>query len=376
MNNDNHIKSSNSCSNANAESGQLYPAYKSLVEFAQARGSTAQTAAGAKRFLLSHQPPALAGLQHLNHPERWGAARRPALPSGGWRDHAARAAAFVQRVAAACSLCPALGEYLASVKHPLTADVVTALEEKTYQVWLKITKSRLEHDEPYRRSLSSWAGGDHAITVQLGEVPAAVGGSVKVWSHNGKWSGTESYSRFTVTRRCLRAMRGELLVANLLTVDCESLGPREYRATWVEQGRGFGLKLVNGFIIRGQHVRAATMAHARRQAQRERDAQAQALLARRSKRHALGADLRDIQVTQADSIAAGNCAAGTSSFIRARLAFLKGATSIRASQLLSIADNVYTRRAVAEAVRRQKAGVTVTAAAVDAAASDEYPIAA
>lgn len=367
-------KNNTSCNKA--EQGPLCPPCKTLVEFAQVRGSTAQTTAGAKRYLLNHQPPALTGLQHLNHPELWGTVRRAVLPASDWRNHAARVVAFVRRVAANCSSCPAWGEYLASVNHPLTPDVVAALEEKTFQAWLQATRTKLLQGEPYRRSQSSWAGGEHSITVRLGEVPAAFGGSDKVWSHNGKWSGTESYATFTVTRRCLLAMKGELLVANLLTVDCEFLAPREYKATWVEQGRGFGLKLVTGFIIRGQHIRAGTLAQARKKAQLERDRQAQALLERRARHCALEADLKDVHVTYADSIAAGNCAAGTSSFIRARLGFLKGAPAIRASHLLSIADNVYTRRAVEIAIRRQKAEMAATADGVNSALPEAYPAAA
>lgn len=286
------MNNKNNTSRSNAEPGRLYPAYKSIVEFARARGCVAETTEGARRFLLNRHPPALAGLIHLNHPAWWRTSRRPEVSPLGWNNHAARVAAFVRCVAAACSPCPAWGEYLASVHHPLTADSVTALEEKTYRVWLELTKAKLEHMKPYRRAQSDayYAGGIHFITLQLGEIPAAFGGSQRGWGRGGQWSGLASYNDFTVTRRCLQATRGELLVANLLTVDCELLGLREYRATWVEQGRGFSLKLVTGFIIRGQHVRAATLAHARKKAQREREKQAQALLERRLKRRALAAE--------------------------------------------------------------------------------------
>jgi hypothetical protein len=47
----------------------------------------------------------------------------------------------------------------------------------------------------YRRSQSSWAGGDHNITVRIqDDRPAAMtGGSEPARSKNGKWSGTNSY---------------------------------------------------------------------------------------------------------------------------------------------------------------------------------------
>jgi len=53
----------------------------------------------------------------------------------------------------------------------------------------------------YRRSQSSWAGGGHELIISVGGLPAVHGGSEKVWSSNGKWSGSNSTHRITVSCR-------------------------------------------------------------------------------------------------------------------------------------------------------------------------------
>lgn len=323
-----------------------------LVALAQSRGSRATTRGGAKRFLLENLPEPLPGLVRLRTPARWGTVPAGRSLAQHCDPHVARARALARRLSADSPGYPAWGQFAARAGHPLTADVIEWLDELTLEAWRNAALNELLHRWPYRRSSSGWAGGDHYIRLDIGDVPGARGWSDKVWSRNGQWSGTDSHARLTVTTRCLRAMAGRIVVGDLITLDCESVGPREFRATWAEQSRGFDLKLVEGWIIRGQHVKASSLASARKKARRERNAQASNLWAERTRVAGLEQDLSRIQVTRADSLAAGNCKAGTQNFIRSRLGFLKNADSIRADHLLAIEDSKFTRRAIAAARRK------------------------
>lgn len=326
-----------------------------LVARAQSRGSLATTPGGAKRYLLNNLPEPLPGLVHLRTPACWGVTTQAAGAASAAIDrdtHRARVERLARRLAAANPGYPAWGEYATRAGHPLTQDALDRLDAKTLDVWRRSVLKELRSDWPYRRASSRWAGGDHYIELQIGDAPQASGWSQRVWSSNGKWSGNDSNASLTITARCLRALEGRVLLGGLLTVDCEPVAPREYRAVWVEQGPGFGLKLVHGWIIRRQHVRATTLERARKKAKGEREAQARHLWEQRQRVVELGDDLATIEVTRADSLAAGNCKAGTDNFVRSRLDFLRGAPSIRADHLLAIENSVYTRRAIAAARRR------------------------
>jgi len=203
---------------------------------------------------------------------------------------------------------------------------------------------------PYRRATSSWAGGEHNIEVTLGPEPEAACESTRVWSSNGKWSGTNSDATLCITPRCYEALGNGVVVGGLVTLDCEEVAPREYRATWAEQAKGFQLKAVAGWIIRGYHVVAPSLEMAQRKADKARRDRLATLQVDKLK---LGqVDLQHIYVTRADSLRAGNCSAGTSSFINAHSDVLGGKTRIRADELLRLADDVYTRATVLRAVAR------------------------
>ena len=328
------------------------PAFKSLLQYAQSLGSQATTPAGAKRFLTQKLLKPLPGMVHLRTPERWGQARQLKRPESPYNfTHARRVTRLVAKLAKAAGY-PVWGGYAVHAGHPLTRDALDALDAKTWDVWRQTAEAEVFHRWPYRRSESRWAGGEHEVELLIGEAAGALGWSANAWSRNGKWRGTNSFATITVTARCLRTMEGRILQGNLVTVDCQQIGPREYEATWVQQGAGFGLKLVCGWIIRGQHIVAPTLEKARKKAKRERDLQASHRWKERHSAPSQVQDLSRIFVTRADSFAGGNCVAGTDNFIWARLARLKGAQSIRADQLLAIEDNVYTRRAVAAARHR------------------------
>lgn len=204
----------------------------------------------------------------------------------------------------------------------------------------------------YRRSGSSWAGGQHfenvwAVAHGQGETS---GSSERVWSSNKKWSGNNS----TVTFRIEETVPDHMVVVGgLVTLAAECVGPREYRATWAEQSMGFDLKAVNGFIIRGHHVRGTDLNRARRSAAAARR---DTLATRIAQRHKKSTDrkLNTVWVTMADSLEAGNCVPGTTAATQRIKAVIGGDIgAVRADVLLTIRDDIYVRRAIARAVQKK-----------------------
>lgn len=116
------------------------------------------------------------------------------------------------------------------------------------------TKEQVLAVANYRTSSSRWAGGKHTDTVTFG-APTCSGGSHRAWSKNGKWSGSDSYATFTVPENWLEAVygRGLASVDGMVTLAAEPVqgaGPELFRATWAEQGRGFAISPVSGYIAR------------------------------------------------------------------------------------------------------------------------------
>ena len=98
------------------------------------------------------------------------------------------------------------------------------------------------------------------------------------------------------------------------------------------------------------HVQGGTLEAARRKAEkarRERLATVQV-----AKLGMAGVDLATVLVTRADSVRAGNCAAGTNSFIYSHADMLEGRTNIPADELLKLVDDQYTRAAVLRAITK------------------------
>lgn len=97
----------------------------------------------------------------------------------------------------------------------------------------------------YRKSASSWAGGEHYVSVDLSDgtlIPTASGSSEKVWSKNNKWTGTNSYLRFRVSEKWLSKIyvKGRAVYGGMLVLD---IG--EAFALVAKQGRGFSVSVEN-----------------------------------------------------------------------------------------------------------------------------------
>lgn len=215
----------------------------------------------------------------------------------------------------------------------------------------------LEKNWPYRRSASSWAGGDHNVYVQLSNEPDAACYTESAWSKNGKWSGTNSIADLRITQRCIDALGENLLIGGLITLDAEVIAPRTYRATWLEQSRGVSLKIVQGWIIKGHHCTAKTLEKAQKQVAKARASQVLAIFNNRAALRKLDFThfpLHQIMVTRGDSLNAGNCIPGTDSFIRTHFGDKGNPKAVSALSLLTIVDDSFVRRAILEADARQR----------------------
>lgn len=217
----------------------------------------------------------------------------------------------------------------------------------------------------YRRSKSGWVGGAHRTTVSVGAYVCAQGASEKVWHKRHSWSGTDSAHTFTVKRDWLsRVQRAGLAVVDgLLTLDALQVAEGLWAADWVEQSTGFGLRAERGYIVRNRDGRlqhATSEAAARRlqaPAKPPRGAKAVALRAQELLRlptdHWPSAGLSAL-VTAQDSLAAGNCAAGTRDWMARHLP--EGQSAVSVAEALRVTDrNDFVRRACAWAIARAEA---------------------
>lgn len=324
--------------------------FKSIIELAQSRGSTATTRAGARRYLLNqiaekskndleiHQRGRAVFLSEYLRGELRGSGAVATYWRNRWD------ARMLRRAEAACE---------SSGCWPY--DVACAVAAQTDANILSGIKYLIKEGHTYRVANSRWAGGKHSIEVEFAGSPqdiSARGDSVREWSSNGKWSGNNSVHRYKITRRVPTEL---LVVGGLVTLDAEPVGPREYRAAWAEQGRGFDLNIIRGFIIRGFHVRGNNLARARKVAGTARAKTLTTRLAQRAQRNA-DRKLNTVWVSVDDSLRAGNCNSATQQFaakVKAELGSVGELGAVRADVLLGLRSDHYARRAVAAAQQRR-----------------------
>lgn len=204
------------------------------------------------------------------------------------------------------------------------------------------------NEYPYAVAQSSWAGGEHTTTWFISDRPSASCETQRAWSKNGKWSGNNTVAGIHCTQRAVSILRGHMVIGGLITLDLEPTDrPREYRAVWVEQGRGYSLKIVRGFLIRGDHVAGDDIAKARKKAAKARADQLAEAIEKRANRNQIRRDYRSVFVSVEDSLASGNCDAGTKNIKRIIDRMMGGDVgAVRADVLLSVIDDRYSRRAV------------------------------
>ena len=125
------------------------------------------------------------------------------------------------------------------------------------------------------------------------------------------------------------------------------------RAWWLVRSTGYSHRVVEGWLVRGVHVRARSLQAAQRRVAAQRSATAANLWRKRT----ADAALRRVWVSREDSLAAGNCAAGTDNFVDKISRALGGTPgAVRADWLIDFAQSVgelfRARRAVSAALAR------------------------
>jgi hypothetical protein len=310
-----------------------YTSKAHVIAAAAVGGSTATTFAGARRWILAHTK-SLPLDARGRHWARCGT--RAQYERNAWVTRIERRADAAAQALGYWSLADA--EALAM---ELTGPYLAHASRAVANAW------------PYRRSTSSWAGGNHTVCVRLTEQSQslcyAACESKRVWSDNGKWSGSDSAATISTDLETLRLFP-TLMADGLVLCRARQISAREYEVRWFEQSTGVRIKPVDGWLIRGVHVTAKTLIAARRKAAAARRAQVTALRTKRVSR----ANLRRVYVDYDDSIAAGNCVGATTTGARAIWQRLEtaGPCAVRADVLLGIRSDNYANKAIGAAIAR------------------------
>lgn len=221
----------------------------------------------------------------------------------------------------------------------------------------------------YRKSASRWAGGNTSVTIKFGSEPSACGASVRRWSDNGKWSGNDAELEITLDycwRQRVQA-EGLAVAGGMLTTHAVKIAEDCWRASWVEQGRGFDLKEVSGIIVRvgGEFVHGRSELSARKLAARrlaEIEAERLEKANKLQRAHDRIADLLqngDVIVHFHDSRDSGNCESGTRNWIALNFPNRKIEDGATVRELIEAdPENIYVHRACRQAIR---ASAVVTA---------------
>lgn len=135
----------------------------------------------------------------------------------------------------------------------------------------------------------------------------------------------EDYDRYTRSCRWTMTCRSFTLnirkgyrvrnVAGVLTFYRGKFDRQGMACEWIEQGRAIAdLRTVKGYLVRGEHIEAKSLAEAKKINAEKRARQALDILNHRAKTAEKRAALAGYMFTFEDSLAAGNCRPGTQSF--------------------------------------------------------------
>jgi hypothetical protein len=345
-----------------------YTTKRQVIETAQTAGSTATTWHGARRWVLAHVVEYPIDRSHGRgrmvspitvYARRYGADGRaldPRIVLRG-RDAYLRTA-WLPRI-------EARADVEAERRGIWAMDSAAREADRLTEPYLTYASVALTNSWPYRRSQSSWAGGEHTVSVSLTDTGTSTAAGAncateRAWSTNGKWSGTNSHAHIYTDIPTLLAFPSLMTADGLALCHAERIGAREYKVRWIEQSAGVALKTVDGYLIRGYHVRAPGIASARKKASAARKLALSATVRARSDvrvKRAKLADLKGVWIAVEDSAAAGNCIPSTEQFARTVWGTLGavGPCAVRADVVIGARDDLYTRRALGVAMSRVSA---------------------
>lgn len=366
--------------NTRASEGIMRYTKKSVIAAAQSRGSSATTLRGAIRYILANTRP--------DRPQPFPSWERDASAANDYHytrrgerictglglpmdyEDRKRALLAAERLAEAhgAPAIPArlIGQLLSRHTWPaatiekyaldhigLRRGLRTAMDEAAQSAATSLTAVW-----PLKKSESSWAGGKHTVSVWWTLDPAKVacaGSTERVWSDNGKWSGTNSHASLTVSVAALQKYPTLRTTDGQIILHYEPI-PGKSRAAkivWAKQGRGVGITPIHGYLIRGYHIEASSLEAAEKKVSTIRREACVKMLESRLQQRRDTIEYGTVWVGVADSLAGGNCASGTEQY-RQQLCRLVGGEigGVRADWLLRQRRDTYTLRAVRAALVR------------------------
>ena len=201
----------------------------------------------------------------------------------------------------------------------------------------------------FRTASGRWAGGENIYSVVFGKQNKFYGESNRVWSSNGKWSGNDA--EFKCILRNSNFIFTQIAGVPTITKKNRDISKIE-PCVWAEQGRGFTLKTIIGYIQYNTHAKTPELVV------KKRATALKIILAARVLKNRNDEKLHSTMVTINDSVKAGNCEIGTTNFINEKILpvlakkgfFVKKLKALRADFLLSICDDNFTNRAISKAL--------------------------
>jgi len=237
----------------------------------------------------------------------------------------------------------------------------------------KKAKRRRLIAQNYRQTESHWVGGERTIEIRYSEVPYAEGITEKVWHEKKVRSGTNStlIVAFSPSWHTDVFTKGLSVVSGMVTTHATEIEHGVFRASWVEQGRGFSLHAVSGFIVvAGDDIVHGPTEEAAKQSACRRNPAYRAEQTRRATERAKRIESKlgpiramlergdagpfgEIVVTLIDSMRAGNCETGTTHW---RNKHFPGRDSATIREVLTVEDQkTLVIGACLRAIRRSRA---------------------
>lgn len=164
------------------------------------------------------------------------------------------------------------------------------------------------HNGTYKTASSKWAGGDTFYIINFTDEETEVSASgvtETVWSKNGKWSGNNLNVDICAHKSVIQL--DMLTTAGVLNLFIERIGNKKYRAKWVEQARGYNLKVVEGYILHGIHIKGSLKSAEAKINKIRRDRYFKAKSIKVLKNLDNVSVLSRIWVSTSDSLKSGNC---------------------------------------------------------------------
>lgn len=206
--------------------------------------------------------------------------------------------------------------------------VFVAAQEKAKKEEVRREKKRKEMEKRDRAYVESRIEGGLSIpnVLTLLNVGShcsfygSVGDANEVYcSEHTDWEGYAKSCRFPLIRRefHLKLKKGYRIhvIGGLITFVRGKLDRRGVHCEWAEQGRALAdIRMVKGYLVRGEHIEAGSLKEAKRINAEHRKEQAIALLTIRATEARKKKKLQGYMFTFDDSLASGNCRAGTQAF--------------------------------------------------------------